>query len=60
VIGRGPAAVIQEGEDIEVLEMPLASAMQMIKSGAIQDGKTIMLLQHAALIGLERLRDSHP
>ncbi|MDB6099081.1 MAG: hypothetical protein QOK23_2053 [Gammaproteobacteria bacterium] len=49
-----------EGEDIEVLEMPLASAMQMIKSGAIQDGKTIMLLQHAALVGLERLRDSQP
>lgn len=45
-----------EGEDIEVLEMPLARALQMIKSGAIQDGKTILLLQHAALVGLERLR----
>jgi len=47
---------IAEGEDIEVLELPLAAALQMIASGAIQDGKTIMLLQHAALIGLERLR----
>jgi GDP-mannose pyrophosphatase NudK len=45
-----------EGEDIEVLEMPLAHALQMIQTGAIQDGKTIMLLQHAALFGLERLR----
>jgi nudix-type nucleoside diphosphatase (YffH/AdpP family) len=47
-----------EGEDIEVLEVPLASALQMIESGAIQDGKTIMLLQHAALVGLEGLRQS--
>ena len=45
-----------EGEDIEVVEMPLATAMQMISNGAIQDGKTIMLLQYAALNGLERLR----
>ena len=45
-----------EGEDIEVLELPLATAIQMISNSAIQDGKTIMLLQYAALIGLERLR----
>jgi nudix-type nucleoside diphosphatase (YffH/AdpP family) len=44
-----------EGEDIEVLEMPLTAAVTMIGSGEIQDGKTIMLLQHAALTGLERL-----
>jgi len=44
-----------EGEDIEVLEMPLAQAMSMIASGEIQDGKTIMLLQHAALTGLSAL-----
>jgi nudix-type nucleoside diphosphatase (YffH/AdpP family) len=48
---------VAEGEDIEVLEVPLASALQMIETGAIQDGKTIMLLQHAALVGLERLRE---
>jgi nudix-type nucleoside diphosphatase (YffH/AdpP family) len=46
-----------EGEDIEVMELPLGCAMQMIATGAIQDGKTIMLLQHAALLGLERLSD---
>ncbi len=44
-----------EGEDIEVLEMPLAHALAMIASGEIQDGKTIMLLQHAALTGLSAL-----
>jgi len=44
-----------EGEDIEVLELPLAQAMEMIRTGQIQDGKTIMLLQHAALLGLHRL-----
>lgn len=44
-----------EGEDIEVLELPLDRALAMIGTGEIQDGKTIMLLQHAALVGLERL-----
>jgi ADP-ribose pyrophosphatase len=38
-----------EGEDLEVLEMPLRTALQLIKSGEIVDGKTIMLLQHLAL-----------
>ena len=41
-----------EGEDIEVLELPLAAAMEMVARGEIVDGKTIMLLQHAALHGL--------
>jgi nudix-type nucleoside diphosphatase (YffH/AdpP family) len=36
-----------EGEDIEVLELSLEDAMAAIKSGEIQDGKTIMLLQYA-------------
>ncbi|HEX3603921.1 MAG TPA: NUDIX domain-containing protein [Steroidobacteraceae bacterium] len=50
--GGGDSA---EGEDIEVLELQLAEALHMIKTGAIQDGKTIMLLQHAALVGLNHL-----
>ena len=33
-----------EGEDIEVLEMPLAKALAMIESGEIIDAKTIILL----------------
>ena len=44
-----------EGEDIDVLELPLARALAMIAGGEIQDGKTIMLLQHAALTGLATL-----
>lgn len=39
----------EEGEDIEVLELKFSAAMSMITSGEICDGKTIMLLQHAAL-----------
>ena len=39
----------QEGEDIEVLELPFIQALAMLQSGEIQDAKTIMLLQHAAL-----------
>ncbi len=38
-----------EGEDIEVLELPFAEALQMIERGEICDAKTIMLLQYAAL-----------
>lgn len=38
-----------EGEDIEVLEVPLAEAMAMVKTGEIADAKTIALIQHAVL-----------
>lgn len=41
-----------DGEDIEVLELPLDEAIVMISRGEIADGKTIMLLQHAKLSGL--------
>ena len=41
-----------EGEDIEVIEMPLDRALAEIKSGVIADAKTIMLLQHVKLEGL--------
>ena len=41
-----------EGEDIEVLEMPLAEALALVDAGTIRDGKTIMLLQYAAIQGL--------
>ncbi|KKO62592.1 GDP-mannose pyrophosphatase NudK [Janthinobacterium sp. KBS0711] len=47
-IGDG-GGLAQEGEDIEVLELPLAQAMRMVADGRICDGKTIMLLQHAQL-----------
>lgn len=39
----------EEGEDIEVLHVPLPEAMEMILSGRIRDAKTIILIQHLAL-----------
>lgn len=41
-----------EGEDIEVLEIGIDKALQMIESGEIKDAKTIMLLQHVRLKNL--------
>lgn len=41
----------EEGEDIEVLEMPIAVAHTMIREGSITDEKTIMLIQWALLDG---------
>lgn len=38
-----------EGEDIEVVEMPLDEAYAAIATGAIADAKTIMLLQHLVI-----------
>jgi len=38
-----------EGEDIGVLELGIVDAMEKIRTGEIADGKTIMLLQYAAL-----------
>jgi nudix-type nucleoside diphosphatase (YffH/AdpP family) len=42
----------QEGEDIEVIELPFEAALKMVRSGEIVDAKTIMVLQHAALFEL--------
>jgi nudix-type nucleoside diphosphatase (YffH/AdpP family) len=41
-----------EHEDIEILEKPFSEALEMIRSGEIKDAKTIMLLQHLALLGI--------
>ncbi len=38
-----------EGEDIETLEITLDQAMEMVETGQICDGKTILLLMHAKL-----------
>lgn len=46
---RTGGGLADEGEDIEVVEMPLTEALAGIASGAIEDGKTVMLLQHVAL-----------
>ena len=47
-IGAG-GGLEAEGEDIEVLELTLDEALAQVADGRIRDGKTIMLLQHAAL-----------
>lgn len=39
----------QEQENIEVLELNIEQAMEMINTGDIRDGKTIMLLQYVKL-----------
>jgi nudix-type nucleoside diphosphatase (YffH/AdpP family) len=47
-VGDG-GGLAEEGEDIEVLELPIDAALAMIADGSIIDAKTIMLLQYAAL-----------
>ena len=42
----------EENENIEVLELGFEEAYNMISTGEICDGKTIMLLQYAKLNGL--------
>lgn len=50
ISGGGGAA--DEGEDIEVLEVPLDKALAMTRDGRIIDAKTIMLIQHLKLEAL--------
>jgi nudix-type nucleoside diphosphatase (YffH/AdpP family) len=47
-VGAG-GGQIEEGEDIDTLEVSIDEALAMIGTGTIRDGKTIMLLQYAAL-----------
>jgi len=44
---------VAEGEDIEVLEPTLEEALAMVADGRIIDAKTIILLQHLKLHGLD-------
>lgn len=44
--------LLEEQEHIEVLELNFEKAYQMIKTGEIKDGKTIMLLQYAKIHNL--------
>ncbi|MDO7136709.1 NUDIX domain-containing protein [Algibacter lectus] len=41
-----------ETEDIEVLELPIKEAIEMLNNGEIQDMRTIVLLQYAIIHGL--------
>jgi nudix-type nucleoside diphosphatase (YffH/AdpP family) len=49
---HGGGGLIEEGEEIEVVELPLSDAMAMIGSGQIMDAKTVILLQYLAAIRL--------
>ncbi|BFO68289.1 GDP-mannose pyrophosphatase NudK [Chryseobacterium sp. S0630] len=42
----------EEGENIEVLELPFEESLKMIDTGEIKDAKTIMLLQHLRIKGI--------
>ena len=41
--------IAHEQEEIEVLELPMEQALQMVENSEIKDAKTIMLLQHLRL-----------
>ncbi|HEX4725487.1 MAG TPA: NUDIX domain-containing protein [Pseudonocardiaceae bacterium] len=49
-LGAG-GGLADDGEDIEVLDLPFDDALAMVADGRIVDGKTIMLLQWAGLDG---------
>ena len=46
-IGGGNA---HEGETIEVVEVPIANLFDMARKGAIEDAKTLILVQHLMLV----------
>lgn len=50
-VGEG-GGLDHENEDIEVMELPFTRALEMMNTGEIKDGKTMLLLQYANLNGL--------
>jgi nudix-type nucleoside diphosphatase (YffH/AdpP family) len=46
--GKG-GGVLAEGEDIQIVVIPFAEAIAMVTRGEINDGKTLIALQHLAL-----------
>jgi len=47
-VGDG-GGLVADGEDIDVLELPIDQALHRVETGEIMDGKTIMLLQYVRL-----------
>ena len=47
--GKG-GGVVAEGEDTQVVVLPFGKAMNMVADGGIRDAKTIIALQHLALL----------
>lgn len=56
-VGNG-GGLKQEGEHIEVLELDMNEAFEMIETGEIKDAKTIMLLQYMQILGMTNLKTS--
>jgi ADP-ribose pyrophosphatase len=54
-VGKG-GGVIAEGEDIQIESFPFQEAMDMVAHGEIRDAKTILALQHLALL---KAREAH-
>jgi ADP-ribose pyrophosphatase len=48
-VSRG-GGVVAEGEDTQVVVLPFGKAIDMVASGEIRDAKTIIALQHLALL----------
>jgi GDP-mannose pyrophosphatase NudK len=42
----------EEGEEIDVLEVPFAEALRWMQEGTIRDARTMLVLQHLALRGI--------
>ncbi|RYZ59828.1 MAG: NUDIX domain-containing protein [Chitinophagaceae bacterium] len=49
--GEG-GGLAEEGEDVKLVEIPFAKAIQMVAAGEIRDAKTIVLLFHAQVNNL--------
>ena len=48
----GPSGGLhEEGEDIEVIEVPFAQAIQWVEDGTLCDARSMLVLQHVALRG---------
>lgn len=47
-VGEG-GGLEHEHEDIEVMELPFTRALEMMNTGEIKDGKTMLLLQYAQM-----------
>ncbi|SER04485.1 nudix-type nucleoside diphosphatase, YffH/AdpP family [Faunimonas pinastri] len=56
-VGKG-GGVEDEGEDIEIVEIPIPELFRMARAGAIEDAKTLILVQSMMLERLERAADA--
>lgn len=50
-VGKG-GGLEEEGEELKIMEVPFAEAVEMVEKGEIRDAKTILLIQYALLKNL--------